>query len=604
MEAKRGHPLLRGGRPPYPHTLSEAQMEALTAICDTLIPSIDPPMEPGNGQRGGNAVSSRKVEEFYRLSGAEYGVPEHIAGLIAKHHIKPVGIFMQSVLYLLSTRLGTFFLCGRRSLSMAFPYVQKFAAVPLSKREKILVSWTTATAFALGFLLRLAFKAFKSTCLLAFYSLPDANGSNPAWSAIGYTVPDLPDDRSEAARRPLETGIIDTASGAKILGHFLENANFSVTEDCVECRNARLGYGVENVPRNSSADHFCGSCNLGCRTGDKKGTGETWLVDAVNAGARILAGCKAKTVLHVPTSGQGQKKKRVEGVFAMLGDGPDHVFVQARAVVVASGALGTPPLLRGSGLGNSSIGKNLHLHPVRVAWGYFPDGEGPDGRNCEGGIITSMSKEGAKWDESGYGTILQTPIAQPGIFAAQIPWTSGLDMKERMLRYYRTTNLFALVRDQGSGRVWRERYLSYNSDVSDEENLADGLERALRILIAAGATEVGTGQSDGERFVAQGATQGEIEDYLDRVRRRNVSKNVWNQLLSAHQLGSCRMGVDPATSSVDENGETWEVKGLFVSDASVLPTALGVNPMITVESVAFCISRRVSRFLQTGNPSS
>jgi hypothetical protein len=66
------------------------------------------------------------------------------------------------------------------------------------------------------------------------------------------------------------------------------------------------------------------------------------------------------------------------------------LFIKARAVVVACGALMTPPLLLNSGLKNENIGKYLRVHPASTCWGFFPEGVGPKGRFYEGGIPTSM----------------------------------------------------------------------------------------------------------------------------------------------------------------------------------------------------------------------
>ncbi|CAN1245243.1 Long-chain-alcohol oxidase FAO2 [Linum grandiflorum] len=129
------------------------------------------------------------------------------------------------------------------------------------------------------------------------------------------------------------------------------------------------------------------------------------------------------------------------------------------------------------------------------------------------------------------------------------------------MKYPRTAVLFALVRDVGSGEVKVEGRVSHRLDKLDKENLRTGLRQALRILVAAGAVEVGTLRSDGQRFRCQ---------------------------------GSCRMGATEDDGGVDENGESWEAKGLFVCDASVLPSAVGVNPMITIQSTAFCIANKIA----------
>ena len=63
-------------------------------------------------------------------------------------------------------------------------------------------------------------------------------------------------------------------------------------------------------------------------------------------------------------------------------------------------------------------------------------------------------------------------------------------------------------------------------------------------------------------------------------------------------MGSCRMGADAKSSAVNHMGETWEVEGLYVADSSVFPTALGVNPMVTVQAIAYCTAQSVLEVLR------
>jgi choline dehydrogenase-like flavoprotein len=50
------------------------------------------------------------------------------------------------------------------------------------------------------------------------------------------------------------------------------------------------------------------------------------------------------------------------------------------------------------------------------------------------------------------------------------------------------------------------------------------------------------------------------------------------------------MGISPKLSVVHPTGETWESKNLHVADGSLFPTAVGVNPMITIEAVALNVA--------------
>jgi choline dehydrogenase-like flavoprotein len=53
-----------------------------------------------------------------------------------------------------------------------------------------------------------------------------------------------------------------------------------------------------------------------------------------------------------------------------------------------------------------------------------------------------------------------------------------------------------------------------------------------------------------------------------------------------HETGGAVMGVDPAASVVDANGQVHGVEGLYVADASVLPSAGAVNTGLTIIALA------------------
>lgn len=280
------------------------------------------------------------------------------------------------------------------------------------------------------------------------------------------------------------------------------------------------------------------------------------------------------------------------------GNGITTLFVQARATVVACGSLRTPPLLVKSGFKNPNIGHHLHVHPVLMVWGYFPD---LPGNQYEGTIMSAFSNVCGNWDTSGYGALLQTPAMHPASFASVTPWVSGADFKGRMRRYSRTVHLLVLCRDTSSGSVGVATgdgggppAVRYKLNAVDVQHLVGAREKALRVLVAAGAAAVGTQQPDGEFLSVQSASSQEIEAYLAKVR-----KVAPGPLVSAHQMGSCRMGASPQSSVVDPSGEAWEAEGLFLGDASVFPSASGVNPMITVQSIAYCTAQSVKSFLQT-----
>ncbi len=110
-----------------------------------------------------------------------------------------------------------------------------------------------------------------------------------------------------------------------------------------------------------------------------------------------------------------------------------------------------------------------------------------------------------------------------------------------------------------------------------------GLEAAIKVLFKAGAKEVRPFTNPSPKLTDISQAQ-QIRDYP--VKPNKVS------LFSAHPLGTCRMAKTGGV--VDETGQMHHYKGVYVLDGSILPTAVGVNPMISILAT-------VSRAIELGN---
>ena len=69
------------------------------------------------------------------------------------------------------------------------------------------------------------------------------------------------------------------------------------------------------------------------------------------------------------------------------------------------------------------------------------------------------------------------------------------------------------------------------------------------------------------------------------------------RLEAFHPMGTARMGRSPRESVVDPSGAFHGIRDLYAADASVLPTALGANPMLTIMACARHIARGLAERL-------
>jgi choline dehydrogenase-like flavoprotein len=350
----------------------------------------------------------------------------------------------------------------------------------------------------------------------------------------------------------------------------------------------RLGWHVGPLPRNvrgCAQDAGCGWCGFGCRLGAKQSTMVTFLQDAAAAGARMVVGADVRRVLVDQGWAVGVEARSTGappwGSPDPAGARGARLKVRARAVVAAGGAIETPALLLRSGL-RGQVGRHLHLHPGTAAIGVFDEPV----RWWEGTTQARYSLE--LYDRLGpYAPIFETVPLHPAAAAAALPWQSAAQHRELMQHSAHLSLIGVLCRDTTEGRVRIDRdgnpRVRWRLNRQDEDRMAAGMAAAGEILAAAGASEVFSVHR--QRFAFRPGGPDAHRAWAEATRQAGYRAGRAT-LASYHQMGSCRIGTDPAGSAVGPDQQTHEVKALYVADASVFPTAVGVNPMLTVMGLA------------------
>jgi long-chain-alcohol oxidase len=358
-----------------------------------------------------------------------------------------------------------------------------------------------------------------------------------------------------------------------------ENSMPSLRDERFREGLAKLGWDSQVMQRNAVGcrEDICGQCHYGCPLGAKQSTLVTWLQDAYDAGARIVVNAPVEKVLI-----EGGEARGVEATTA---DG-HRLTVRARAVAAAAGAINTPALLVRSGLDNPNVGKNLMIHPVLLVWAMFEEEVLP----WTGVFGSTFCDEFLDMGE-GYGVKYMHASAHPSDLAVFAPWRGASDHAELMqsLRYTGGFGALQRARDAGEVVVGKDGLPAPVWNLSDFDRgvMRKGLDGMSQILEAGGARRIYTSHAG---WISYDPGDGGREQML-----KAADDYGWGPaqvtLGSFHLMGTAHMGTDRQTTVCDPTGEAWNAKNLFVVDGAVLPTALGVNPMITIEAAAHRIAR-------------
>lgn len=342
---------------------------------------------------------------------------------------------------------------------------------------------------------------------------------------------------------------------------------------------ARLGVPMKPIRRNTG-DECEGNarCNFTCPAGAKRSVDQSYLPTALEKGARVVSDALVERVIV--------ENGRAAGVAGRLLGGPEgapsHRFtVRAPVVVSACGTLHTPLLLMASGLRDAPglLGKNITLHPAVRAVARFDDRL--DGWN---GAMQSVYSD--HYDAEGIKLV--GVYSAPNVLASGLPGVGpALRKRVRALPY---CGIFgAMIHDEGGGTVrpgpGREPILSYEMAPLDLARLRRSVTILTEIAMAAGAREVFTSIFGFPPITSNDAARA-METASYDARRI--------ECMAFHPLGSARAANDPRRGVVDQEGESFELPGLFVADGSILPTSIGVNSQVPIMSMATRLAWRLA----------
>jgi choline dehydrogenase-like flavoprotein len=338
--------------------------------------------------------------------------------------------------------------------------------------------------------------------------------------------------------------------------------------------------GWRVIPNTRNQVHCAGTnnCAFGCPTAAKRSVLVTYVPRALQFGARIYSDVRVDKV-----SFRGKRATGCVGRTINQNGSLGHkVTVHARATVVACGAIQTPGLLMRSGFTSPSgrLGTDLSLHPNTKVQAIFDE-------EVEGWKGVHQGYQVREFQDEGF--LFAAVNIPPSLMAMTIPHF-GQSLLDMMKDYHRLVNAGLLLEDSQYGRVRNiggRPVAFYELADFDAERLVRATAMLCELLFAAGARKIAS--------PFEGCPDLYSADDVKKLYQHKIHKsNI--ELFTVHIMGTARMGGDPTRHVTDSYGKVHDAEGLYISDASLFPSPIGVNPMETIMALA---TRNAERLIES-----
>lgn len=327
----------------------------------------------------------------------------------------------------------------------------------------------------------------------------------------------------------------------------------------------RKGWSQQEVPRWFS---YSGKMDdEGQAEGIKMSMTQTYLPRMMQAGGRLMP--QTRVLKIVQAGGQQVIHCEHQG---------QRFELTCKYCFVCAGAVHTPQILHKSGLGKH-IGERFLLHPTIKVTALFKEEVNREGM----GVPVHQVKEFAP--RFSFGCSISTP---PYLAMAMTDHPGSAAMVntdwKKMAIYYAMTNA------SGKGGVkampfYKDPLVQYGITSEEEKHLAEGLKKLCELLFAAGA----------EVLYPSIAGSSPLHSMEDVQRLPESIPPATSNLMTIHLFSSCPMGENRNICATDSYGKLHGVEGVYINDASLLPTALGVNPQGSI--MAFAL-RNIHHFIK------
>lgn len=343
---------------------------------------------------------------------------------------------------------------------------------------------------------------------------------------------------------------------------------------------------------------YCGNCMLGCHVHAKNTLDLNYIAMAEQNGAEVYPLHmveKIEPVEPVKTNGYRVYFKRFDtekrGEFEMG-------CVTGRKVIISAGALGSTEIMLRS--------RDVHRTLTRVSPALGTKFSGNGDFLLSGAFDCNQDVDPGSGPDITAGVDFSTDknriLIQDLGFPDPLLWfLEGSLPNPRRFHYL---------------RLFFERYILRTLGLSKASAFSNGADQLFR----GGVTPkflpylgMGTDAADGEMCLSGGNIDISWNSRHSRKMFNEMFKGLkelsagiggnyktsllwaWpiRKLLTAHPLGGCVMSDDPEQGVVNEYGEVWNYQNLYISDGSIIPTALSVNPSATISALSERIAEHI-----------